>query len=327
MMNRFSAIIVLFFALTTLLIAGRAEERALLDLVPANSEIILSADAAEWFKVPALKKKVAENHDLKEFSRRLDIRIEDLSAVVFWMKGADCTLLTAWKTPFIPEKVFKAPYFVCTRKKIQGMELYALKRVKFSPKVSQGKKVRQKKAPLLRIALLPRNVVCFFFSRSEADLDNGAVRSLKLMEGKRGYQFPLTLSGALRGVYRNDKNTSLIQAALSCSMAGKKNEDLSLFLSGTFNTAEEAANMRSQVMFMSSFILMQFFKEKPELGAELLKYLKFDLADRTLMMKTMIPGRLLELLGEEAAAAAKERKAARKKRRSAVPAAKGGRTQ
>ena len=130
MNKRLSVIVALFFCLTLSLFAGKADEKKLLKLVPAGAEAIVSVDTTDWLTLPALKKGLAESPDVALFQKKTGLRPEDLGAALFWAKEETWALVTLWKKPFSPEKLFRAPDFLCSKVTMNGETLYNVTSVK-----------------------------------------------------------------------------------------------------------------------------------------------------------------------------------------------------
>ena len=86
MVKRLSAIIAVFLALTVSLSAGQALEKKLLGMVPAKSEVVVSADLTELLNYPAFQKSMSESRDIAVYTRNTGISPADCGAFSFGQK-------------------------------------------------------------------------------------------------------------------------------------------------------------------------------------------------------------------------------------------------
>ena len=307
MNKRLSVIVALFFCLTLSLFAGKADEKKLLKLVPAGAEAIVSVDTTDWLTLPALKKGLAESPDVALFQKKTGLRPEDLGAALFWAKEETWAFVTLWKKPFSPEKLFRAPDFLCSKVTMNGETLY---------NVTSVKPVKKKKDRPVAfwIGQMPGNVVVF--SQEVAMIG----QALKAMKNKpAGFVFPAHVTGSLRGIVKGGK-LPLQQLQIGCQMTGAKRDAFSAMLQATMNSPQEAEQMQGQAMLMCNLLLVQAMQNEPELATDLIKQMKFNVTDSVVTLNVLLPGELLDRLGKFAAKKSLQ-ESVRKKQKKTTPAA------
>ena len=313
MVKRLSVIFAVFFAFCSLLTADQADEKKLLSKVPHGAEVVLSVDMTQWLQLPALKKGLTESRDVAVFYRNSQLQPADISAITFWMKDETMALLVALKKKFYPEKVFSAPRFICRKSNVSGVVLYDVE----STEVPRAARKHQVKKIAFAVALLPGNTIAFFADSA------AAAGALKVMKGKTGFSFPAKVTGSLRGMAGGGK-LPVKEAFLYCCMTGAAQKDFSGTLDVQTASAEEAEQLKGQVMLMFNMFLFQYMQKKPELATEILQAVKFDSAGDRISVKASLSAALLDRLGAFAATrkAMTKRKAAERRRskKSGVPA-------
>ena len=312
MVKRLSAIIAVFLALTVSLSAGQALEKKLLGMVPAKSEVVVSADLTELLNYPAFQKSMSESRDIAVYTRNTGISPADCGAFLFWAKGEKYALLFAFKKAFDPLKVFKAPLFHCRKVPSGNGTLYHVKSLKTPRKASKRAGISEIS---FYVAPLSSDAAAFFSDEKFASA------ALKEMKGKRGFSYDSRLKGAFRGIARGGA-LPVTEALLSCNVRDKKKGDLDIFFSAEFKSAEEAAAANEQISMVISFLLLQVMQKEPELATELVKCLKFQLQGKQLALRTVVRGTLLERLGKFLSES-KKKKSAAKRRKVVAPKSTG----
>ncbi len=306
MKKRLSAILLIIFALSAVLAATPVDEKRLLKMVPADAEAVVSVNATEWFSLPVVQKSLSESPAAPEFLRQTGISFTDLTAAVFWCRGGDMALLGIWKRKFDPERIFLAPRFTCKKVQREGRNFYFVKSAPVPGKKSRRKQTSRE----FWVASLPGGVTGFFSSFEMA------AGFEKMAKGAKAFVFPASAQGALRAFARGGK-LPVKEFALSCSMTGAKRSDFSAFASCECATPEEAAALRSQMMLMCNLMLVQSMQNAPELAAELIQKLKFDVSGNRLFLTVVLPEKMLKELGDFAQKEAAKKKLRRNRKKVA----------